>query len=494
MIIREGPATEGVTLVTDTLSKPTPASDHSAESPPIQVVWLPAKKRKKRYLGLWLGIPGGLIAATAALCGFILIAPGVVVGGVDVGLQTPGVASDLVAHSLAETRITFETPSKDVTLTGEQLGLSVDAKAVAQLAHGDYPLWKVGSWNPGDIPLEIDVDAKTAFAALSQAAPSVFPAPVNARVKYDTKLITFEPVNAKPGRGVDLDNLARAVSQALSSGSREVTIVGAPVSNAAPVTSVAAQKQATALNTLIASAGFYAEDKRVVAIEPAVAASWLKVTVENDAFEVTVNSRAALADLRPIVAALPKAVNRPAVDKIIVTNAAGEHLRTVEEGADGWVMGSTTGIADKFVDAFAEGDGQFDLEYKEVPFKTTLSHRTIEVNKAAGVTILYDNGVVVDTYPVAIGRSETATDEGHFTVYAQLVVQDMGCVAGFDYCTKDVPWITYFNGDEGFHGTYWHSNFGAGAMMSHGCVNMTIEAAERVYRFAQVGTEVWVHS
>ena len=51
--------------------------------------------------------------------------------------------------------------------------------------------------------------------------------------------------------------------------------------------------------------------------------------------------------------------------------------------------------------------------------------------------------------------------------------------------------MSYFNGDEGFHGTYWHNNFGT--PMSHGCINMTIPQAKELYDWAYRGTEVSVH-
>ena len=60
------------------------------------------------------------------------------------------------------------------------------------------------------------------------------------------------------------------------------------------------------------------------------------------------------------------------------------------------------------------------------------------------------------------------------------------------YCTKDVPWVMYFNGDQGFHGTYWHNNFGN--RMSHGCVNLPLGTAESLYSWAPNGTEVRVQS
>jgi lipoprotein-anchoring transpeptidase ErfK/SrfK len=68
----------------------------------------------------------------------------------------------------------------------------------------------------------------------------------------------------------------------------------------------------------------------------------------------------------------------------------------------------------------------------------------------------------------------------------------MGCSARFDYCTPNVPWDTYFNGDQALHGTYWHNMFGK-ADMSHGCVNLSVANAKTVYDFAPIGTPVSVH-
>mgnify|MGYP003663558548 FL=1 len=89
------------------------------------------------------------------------------------------------------------------------------------------------------------------------------------------------------------------------------------------------------------------------------------------------------------------------------------------------------------------------------------------------------------------GKSGWETHTGNFRIGWKTAMQDMGCVPGYDWCTKDVPWVAYFNGDEGFHGTYWHSNFGT--PMSHGCINLTIANAKLLYDWAYRGTEVSVH-
>ena len=50
------------------------------------------------------------------------------------------------------------------------------------------------------------------------------------------------------------------------------------------------------------------------------------------------------------------------------------------------------------------------------------------------------------------------------------------------YELPGVPWVSFFHSyGIGFHGTYWHDNFGS--WMSHGCVNMRNEDAQWIYRW-----------
>ena len=70
----------------------------------------------------------------------------------------------------------------------------------------------------------------------------------------------------------------------------------------------------------------------------------------------------------------------------------------------------------------------------------------------------------------------------------------MGCTAGWDDCSKDVPWVTYFTGSYALHGAPWRNSFGwSGEGGSHGCVNMPVSEAKWVYDWAPVGTTVVSH-
>lgn len=117
--------------------------------------------------------------------------------------------------------------------------------------------------------------------------------------------------------------------------------------------------------------------------------------------------------------------------------------------------------------------------------------RWIEIDLSTQRLYLHENGKVISTHLVSTGKKATPTEIGTFRVRAKVRIQNMGCSPRFDYCTKDVPWVMYFNGDQAVHGAYWHSSFGR--VMSHGCVNLPVKTSKRVYEWSKVGTIVWVH-
>jgi lipoprotein-anchoring transpeptidase ErfK/SrfK len=77
---------------------------------------------------------------------------------------------------------------------------------------------------------------------------------------------------------------------------------------------------------------------------------------------------------------------------------------------------------------------------------------------------------------------------GEYKIYVKVRMQDM---SGPGYYLRDVPYVMFFKGDYGLHGTYWHNNFGT--PMSRGCVNLTIDDAAWLFNWASVGTIVNVH-
>ena len=107
----------------------------------------------------------------------------------------------------------------------------------------------------------------------------------------------------------------------------------------------------------------------------------------------------------------------------------------------------------------------------------------------------YEGEAMVLTTLVSTGTAETpevATPIGQWRISVKLLSETMeGIANGEPYRVEDVPHVMYFT-DEGhaLHGTYWHSNFGT--PMSHGCVNLPLDVAEWMFRWAPEGTAVTV--
>jgi lipoprotein-anchoring transpeptidase ErfK/SrfK len=114
--------------------------------------------------------------------------------------------------------------------------------------------------------------------------------------------------------------------------------------------------------------------------------------------------------------------------------------------------------------------------------------RWIDVDLTNQRLYAYEGDTVVNSFIVSTGTWRTPTVTGQFKVY---VKYRSAAMSGPGYYLPDVPYIMYFHGDYGLHGTYWHNNFGT--PMSHGCVNLRTEEAAWLYNWASVGTLVNVH-
>jgi lipoprotein-anchoring transpeptidase ErfK/SrfK len=100
----------------------------------------------------------------------------------------------------------------------------------------------------------------------------------------------------------------------------------------------------------------------------------------------------------------------------------------------------------------------------------------------------YENGEILMEFLVSTGLPETPTRPGEkFRVQSNHTTARM---RGPGYDLPAVPWTMYYDGSYGIHGADWHNNFGN--PMSHGCVNLRVEDAERLFAWALVDDPVIV--
>lgn len=129
----------------------------------------------------------------------------------------------------------------------------------------------------------------------------------------------------------------------------------------------------------------------------------------------------------------------------------------------------------------------------EVPFE----NKRIEVNLGTQVLTAYEYGKIMLQTTISSGiaspRSSrralsTSTPVGEFRILEKYPSKHMGNGGLFagpdDYELPGVPWTSFFTeSGVAFHGTYWHDNFGT--PMSRGCINMRIEEAKWLFRWAR---------
>lgn len=91
---------------------------------------------------------------------------------------------------------------------------------------------------------------------------------------------------------------------------------------------------------------------------------------------------------------------------------------------------------------------------------------------------------VVFDFPISSGKW-APTPQGDFRIWIKIrySLMDGGSVEdGSYYYLPNVPYVMYFYGAYGIHGTYWHNNFGT--PMSHGCVNLSMPDAAALFAWA----------
>ncbi len=139
-----------------------------------------------------------------------------------------------------------------------------------------------------------------------------------------------------------------------------------------------------------------------------------------------------------------------------------------------------------------------DLSQKEPNFRvlgeaTATGQKHIYVDLSKQILTAYQGNTLFMQTFISSGKWHP-TPTGDFTIWEKIRATRMSGGEGADfYDLPNVPYVMFFSGPgapagAGFslHGAYWHDNFGHA--MSHGCVNMRIIDAQRLYDWADPPT------
>lgn len=111
--------------------------------------------------------------------------------------------------------------------------------------------------------------------------------------------------------------------------------------------------------------------------------------------------------------------------------------------------------------------------------------RWIEVDLTNQRLRAHQGDQIIYSFPISSGKF-FPTPTGEYRIWSKFKYTKMeGGIKGTGtyYYLANVPYVMYFYQGFGIHGTYWHNNFGV--PMSHGCVNVSIPNAEKLFYWAE---------
>ena len=144
----------------------------------------------------------------------------------------------------------------------------------------------------------------------------------------------------------------------------------------------------------------------------------------------------------------------------------------------------TTAVCDNITIPIPSMEPKTDIQLTAA----TGGEKRIEVDLTNQRVYAYEGDKQVFNFLVSTGKWGR-TPTGIFTIWIKLLYTRMtggSKVLHTYYDLPNVPYVMFFSNDVtpkeagySLHGTYWHHNFGH--PMSHGCVNLSIPDAEKLY-------------
>jgi hypothetical protein len=461
------------------------------------------------------GLALGLVAALVV--GFALVRasqygsvakPGLLIGAVEVGGFGVADLSRTIAEVAAEAQV--EVGFGDVSHTAglAQLGVTVDLPATlaAVLASDPGAAGLRPSLGQSVVPLKLKIDQAIMGQWVGGYQSGYAEPPRDASIRFDVQSSQFIVVPSQAGQVFDLAPLERALAQVAARPDQLAHCDLRLVPAAPAIADAAALTAADSANSRLR-----------LTINLTDGAESIYQVTDSDIAEWTVvrpNPQLGLIELSYdpglVAASLPDRlrpkVDTAAVPRRVVTDQAGQIIAAPQDGQDGRSLGDLTQTAQAIATGLERGLSldtpapiqrqAFDTVTTQLSGPPPTSGKWIDVDLSTQTTSLFVGRELVASYVVSSGLPETPTLTGSFRVYTHVRSQTMSGGSEADgtfYSIPNVTWVTYYDGNYGFHTAYWLDESQIGQPQSHGCLNMREAEAKFLYDWAPNGTTVVVH-
>lgn len=155
---------------------------------------------------------------------------------------------------------------------------------------------------------------------------------------------------------------------------------------------------------------------------------------------------------------------------------------------DLWELAIGTNIKNPDTDGDGYNDGkEFFNSYNPLSSDEKIRpQKLIKVSLKDQYLKYYFNDKLIDGFKISSGIKKLPTPKGTFSVLEKVPTK---LYKGSNYRYPNTKWNLRITKSGVFiHGAYWHKNFGK--PMSHGCVNVSYDNMDDLYKFAEIKTKV----
>jgi lipoprotein-anchoring transpeptidase ErfK/SrfK len=418
--------------------------------------------------------------------------PNIVVGNIAVGNAKADTIRQAIAQQTPQLSVTFDDNGKRTTIPAKDLGVVVDTEATVQKA---LKVRNALLWQSTKVPLVLMNDPGMLIEYAQKTFPSIFVDAKDPEVVFNEQAGQFEIRPGVDGKGLDIKSFEEALPL-LAEQPQDFTLKLTSASVQPLLDEAKLKKPRDQANEIIKKqVAFTLKGQTIYTAKPAEIASWLHFVPEPTKGTVGLEIDKAKVSQLLTDKVSPMVATPPVDQKVIIDKQSGAKT-VIQQGRAGSTIQDIDKLSSDVVTQLSANKAfSSEVSIASAPFKTvtlTSADKWIEIDLSKQRLTMYMSGQPIKSVLVSTGRAKTPTRVGTFAIYSKRAVMTMtGTIAGDYYYIPNIKWVSFFDGGEAFHGTYWHHNFGH--PMSHGCVNMTEADAKVLYDFAPIGTKVVVH-
>lgn len=424
------------------------------------------------------------------------VAPGVTLGGTDMGGMTASQARSQVQTIAGQTTVSVTGSDTTVVATLNDLGVTVDADKTVNDLINTKPANSFGGFfqrfNPfarRTASLDASTDESTMLTYLTDSMIDEDQRLENATVSYNKDLSRYTSTEGKDGKTVDLAPVKDAVQQALADPGSVHSATTTVTDGKATVTTQTATDACDQANQRLSNPIVLRTDGGTsLTIPVSTIASWITLTTDLDQGTITMDYDSSAID-QYATGSISDALNRAATDEIIVKDNSGNQLGTLQSGKKGVQVNDTSTVGSQILSLLQGGTGgKITVGAQITDYTTQTQTRNltgengdmwVQVDLTQQTLTVSNGSTEVKKIDISTGTAGSVTAAGTYFVWSRA---ESGPVVGEDTGSNNPQWVTYYNGDVAILGADWdQDSITKGLPSTHGCIYMSSADAKWIY-------------